>query len=857
MAGPDRLEALLGQNALTGIDFVFVHDDHATVDVFFLVPPAGLTTPIVSPQLIHSVRVHSAGVPDVPVTASWQVVDGRDVLRLVPPAPPGFAPYVLSIDDSRIDPFFNDVGFSFKASCPRDIDCEPPPHICPPETPVDFPVDYTARDFWSLRAALLEFAGQRYPAWQDRLEADVGVMLAEVMSALGDEFAYTQDRVAREAKLETATQRRSVRRLARLVDYTVHDGLAATGWLDFTATAAGVLPAGTPVQALPDGLPRISGALVPTPPPGQPRPDGVLQPVTFEVGRGFNERDQSSGPHGYAIAPSRNQLLPYLWDASKACLPVGATEMYLAGHHAADLPLDDVPPGAPPGRWVILRTDPVDRALPARRWLVRLVTIADTHDTLLNADATHIVWEAAQALPFEMDQTVLTLRGNIVPATAGRTVVCRFSVGPSDYATLEPPVGGDPATYAPVPRAVERTGPNGTIAYLFSLPDSAFENLVWLGNDPATAAPELRLYEATLASPPSAPKWNGSAWDQHRNWEWRRALLGVSSSQAEDRHFTLDDGMWRRIVSYRQPFGELVHQDYAQADQVNADGVTIRFGDGTFGMIPPQSAPPGTVFEVSYRIGNGAATNVGADTLVVFDQATLGGMVSAVSNPLPTQGGVDPESLDDVRRDAPDAFQAVTYRAVRPEDYAEAAQRLTWVQRAGADFRWTGSWLSARVTPDPRGSDTLLSGERVELEEQLDRFRQAGRETFVLDPVYADIDLQITVCVDPSRYAADVARDVRIALLGTGGPPGRGGFFDPDNFTFGTPLRRSRMEAVIQSVPGVRAVEHTLIRRRGWFAWRTFSELTFRVGSGEVLRLDNDPLHPDRGSLQICTEGGA
>ena len=39
--------------------------------------------------------------------------------------------------------------------------------------------------------------------------------------------------------------------------------------------------------------------------------------------------------------------------------------MYLAGHHAADLPLDDAPPDAPPGRFVVLRTDPADRSRPA------------------------------------------------------------------------------------------------------------------------------------------------------------------------------------------------------------------------------------------------------------------------------------------------------------------------------------------------------------------------------------------------------------------------------------------------------------------------------------------------------------
>ena len=107
---------------------------------------------------------------------------------------------------------------------------------------VDFPVDYQARDFWSMRTALLDFASQRYPRWADRLEADAAVMLVEVMSALGDDLAYHQDRVAREAHLETATQRRSLRRHARLVDYRIHDGLGAATWINVTAKAEGRFP---------------------------------------------------------------------------------------------------------------------------------------------------------------------------------------------------------------------------------------------------------------------------------------------------------------------------------------------------------------------------------------------------------------------------------------------------------------------------------------------------------------------------------------------------------------------------------------------------------------------------------------
>src|SRR5262249_33281850 len=157
-----------------------------------------------------------------------------------------------------LDPYLAQIQFSFKAGCYSDIDCQESPHVCPPEAvidaPVDFPVDYQARDFWSLRTALLDFASQRYPGWADRLEADAAVMLPGVMSALGDELAYYQARSAREASLETATQRRSLRRLARLVDYRIHDGLGATTWIDVTAKAAGTLPAGTALYALRDGV---------------------------------------------------------------------------------------------------------------------------------------------------------------------------------------------------------------------------------------------------------------------------------------------------------------------------------------------------------------------------------------------------------------------------------------------------------------------------------------------------------------------------------------------------------------------------------------------------------------------------
>lgn len=833
---PDRKTAIASQNAVTGIDFVYVAPDQVNLDVFFLNDPLALTVSLAS-LVASQVTIHNELLGDVAVVSmGWAVIDGRNALHLVTAAPGGFRPYRLRIDDARIDPFFNDVLFDFKASCESPLDCEPPPHECPPETLVDFPVDLMARDWASFRRALLDFASQRYPGWKDRLEADVGVMLAEVMAHVGDEMSYFQDRVAREASLETASQRRSLRRHARLVDYEIHDGHGASGWLDLELSGAAgtqLIPAGGDVWAESDSGVIENGVFVPT-------------KIRFEIGRGLADV-LASGT--FTANSAINERPAHLWDETQTCLPVGATEVWIDGHHAADLLLDDTT-REPPGRWVILQTDPPDPSLPARRHLVRLISVTDENDPLAailgtEPDVTHLVWEEEQALPFEMDlEGNFTMHGNIVPITAGRTTVARFSLGPSGIVAFD--ADGNLKT---VPQAVERTGPNGSFAYLFTLPDPDDEGLVRLGDpdEPRAADPEVHVTEAT---------WVGGVtpWVAGQTWEWRRALLGTDSAHPEDDVFTLDDGTWTRVVGYQRLGGEVVHHDYREGT-----GVTIRFGDGEFGRVPARGSElDPKLFEVTYRIGNGRRGNVPAGSITKWDTTDLGlATVVSVVNPLPVTGGLDPETAEDIKKLAPDAFRAITYRAVRPEDYAEQAERLPWVQRAGATFRWTGSWLTAFVTADPRDAVSLAPARRAELSAHLDRVRQAGREVYVLEPRYADLDLAVKICIEPTSYPGDVVAAVMLALFGRGGVRPVTGFFHPDNFTFGTPLDRSELETAIQRAPGVKAVEYMIFRRRGWFGWRLFTNLIYKAAADEVIRVMNDKLHPDRGSLRLFWEGGA
>jgi hypothetical protein len=808
MAVPDRLESLLAQNRVTGIDFVYVYPNQTQLDVYFLMDPAAVVPSLVGSVALSAIKIYSPSggewIANVPVTGiAWAIVDGRHVMRLTTSVSGDFSWYRLHIDDPRIDSFYNDVRFTFKANCPSQLDCAAPKHECPPGDVVDYPVDYTARDFWSFRQALLDFATARYPDWVDRLEADFGVMFTEVLSALGDEFAYGQDRIGREPYLELASQRRSVRRLARLVDYTMGDGLAASTWIDVqVAGGAQVILAGTAVSS----------------------PGGA---AVFEIGRGLAESFAlpPAGPKKYNVDTARNSFAPHLWDEHDLCLEYGSTDLYLEGKHAADIPLDDTPPNTAPGKWMLLGTNPLDPAIPARSWMIRVISVTDTKDLVFNTDITHIQWEPAQATPFELDLTVLQVHGNLLPATAGKQNVVRFEIGPSS----------DDSDH---PSAIERTGPNASVAHLFSLPGSDQQPLAYLGPAAGSAEPELRMVEVTKVGPNWIPLPN-------REWTWTPAFLGVNSAQPEDRVFALDDGTWQRIAGYRRPTApDFIHRDYA-----TNDGKTIRFGNGEFGALPVDT----TIFQVTFRLANGTRDNVTPGTLTKMPL----GFVTSATNPLPAVNGANEESLNRVRQLAPEAFRAVTFRAVRPEDYAAAAELLPWVQKAGAAFLWTGSWITAFVTPDPKSSFEVTPDERRQLQDQLDRYRQAGRPAYTLNPIYANLDLEIVVCVASFAFKGEVEAAVLVALFGKGGVRPKPGFFSHENFTFGTPLERSRLESAIQAVPGVKAVEEIFIRRRGWFDWRSLDELVFNVGANEMIRVVNDPNFPERGSLTIDMRGGA
>ena len=92
-------------------------------------------------------------------------------------------------------------------------------------------IDYLARDYNSFRQALIDLIPAKLPEWTDHSEADFGIVLIELFAYMADIISYYQDRLANEAFLSTAQERRSVIEHLRLIGYEMAPAALATAKL--------------------------------------------------------------------------------------------------------------------------------------------------------------------------------------------------------------------------------------------------------------------------------------------------------------------------------------------------------------------------------------------------------------------------------------------------------------------------------------------------------------------------------------------------------------------------------------------------------------------------------------------------
>jgi predicted phage baseplate assembly protein len=995
---------------LNGIDYLEVSDDQRTLTVRFLGRAPELATANV--RIDGGRRVKGIKVESIDVCRQ-EDAQLDDCLTIRVDRPGDFSTYTLRLvePDERgrpgerplagFDRRYASLPFSFKAACPTDLDCQPADD-CRPPARSEPEISYLAKDYASFRQLILDRLGLIMPAWQERHVPDLGIALVELLAYVGDYLSYHQDAVATEAYLETARRRVSVRRHARLVDYPMHDGCNARGWV--------VLEVEADLELRDGDFYFVTGL-------DAPSDRGPSWHVDDLRGwpSGSYEVFEPLLPGAVQLRAAHNRIDIWTWGDQECCLPRGATRATLvdgwrevpaeeppdpkagpkrpavgyaasavpptAGYAASAIPPASGYAASEPGsaerpRWLDLRpgdvlifeevigptTGATADADPSHRQAVRLTRVEPGVDDLYDQPIVEVEWAPADALRFPLCistvggptcrriDAVSVARGNAILVDHGRSLSRRGGRGEEltvPTATAEPtgcagvgrpcaplvrrprfepllkegPITHRAAFPAPsrvaegqagridrvlgqvrervaallararggqvltpeelvelrrifesralrevgllAPEGVSRAAPSaaqqavaiarllahedrllarkrrrleilagrGRAGYLLGPAVAAEVGALFgeryaaglglaepahfgpadgaLRQDPRAALPQLRLEEAT----PSGPAW----------WEPRRDLLGAG-------------GRERALVA-----------------EIEDDGrARLRFGDGDLG----RAVEPGATLWAHYRIGNGPAGNLGIGVVdrLVSDTTRYAG-VSRVRNPLPTEGGVEPEPLAEVKLFAPATFRDQLARAITAEDYAALARGLGGLQRAVGELRWNGSWYEARVGVDPFGSVEPEPERLSWLREALEPYRRIGHDLVVQPAAYVPLDVKLVVCVEPHHRRAEVERALRDAF-GSREVAGGRGYFHPDRLTFGDDVRLSRLVALARSIPGV---ENVLVERLQVQLELPRGEVergVLPIGPLEIARLDNDPSEPEHGRIDFELRGG-
>ncbi len=842
-----RRADVLAHPTLNGIDFVEVEPANQThLHVFFLkpVPPANPADPSdpadaygLSADPTRITIQGGARIIGIEVLTVTRQSDGH--LELIVSDAGDFSRYVLDLQAPELDEVLSRISFSFKAACPVDFDCRQEP-VCPPEE-VDEPLlDYLAKDYGSFRRLLLDLIPGLNPGWTERNPSDLGMVLVELLAHEGDQLSYFQDAVANEAYLETVRQRISARRHARLVDYRMHDGRNGWTFVHLEVNAAAILPMGTPFVT------RISAPLAGgTSLPG-PRIDSVLiTPETLRSDPALEGTVAFESTHPGAFAPENNEIRLHTWGNEECCLAPGTREAFL--YHVSPTTGQAVRPVLKAGDHILVEEvlGPVTGlqadADPRHRQVVRIEgDPEDTGDPVYAAvlvdgalqrrgaadpalPLLRVRWRREDALTFpvclsvrgddlEILRNVSVARGNIVLVDHGLTT--------SESVTLAKPVAGDssfrlelqnqnPVTMQCQPKSVEY--------------DALTGRLVTARTDLSCGVREAQPAVVLFAT------------------------------------FPTGDELWTPVPDLLDspPFGR-----HFVAEVDNRGAAVLRFGDGEYG----REVAGVTAFRAVYREGNGRAGNVGAEAVAHVSLAGPAGWIDAIRNPIPATGGQDPESIEEVRRYAPQAFRSKQFRAVTEDDYEAVALELPEVAGAVATFRWTGSWYTVFVGVDPVDPADLVQPPKglIRLSEALERrvlavlnrYRLAGYDLEVRPPLFVPLEIAIEVCVHDDHFRADVAEAVREALSDRRLPNLQRGFFHPDHFTFGDPVYLSRLYAAVDRVEGVDSARVTTFRRWGRPDDGELIEGVLKTGPWEIPLLQNDPNFMENGVLHLTTMGG-
>lgn len=695
-----------------------------------------------------------------------------------------------------------------------------------PDEPLGPPeINYLAKDFPTFKQLMLDRLSVTLPHWTEQNPSDLMQTLVELLAYAADYLSYFQDSVGTEAFLNTARRRISVRRLARLIDYTMHEGCNARTWvcIEIDQDKAELNPG----FCLIAGHENASSSDSP-----------IMGPAQFQ-------RLQSTMASYLVYEPickskltlyqDHNTIRIHTFSDQITTLPKGSTSAYLVDCREAPS-IDEIDP---PDRVLKLKVgdvlileevispitlQPDDKDI-LHRHAVRITGIRNELDKVTNTPILSVTWNSDDALPFPLTLTVpadhpgaepthdITLvRGNVILVDHGQTIK-NENLNPPPVQWYQPPGPSD----ASDPVAVSLPSLFSTVTlsktpltYSQPLPGAAanLSATVALNQDERQALPCITLMQND-GDPPIPIQWIPQP--------------DLLRSEADDAHFVVE------INDDTQP--------------------CLRFGDGTNGRQPDPIQP----ITATYRVGNGIVGNVGAERincLVFPDIAPPAIKIHQVRNPLPAVGGTEPEPIDEVRVYAPSAFQQVLERAVTPRDYVSLAESIPGVQNAAAAIQWMGTREIIKIAIDPLDTDAPDDKFLSSIKKNLERYRLIGQQIHVDPATYVPIELDVTIQLDSAADALHLKSQLQQILGNTQLPNGQLGFFHPDNFTFGQPVNVNRIVTACK-IKGVKNVTVLTLQRLNDPTSNAAKRGDLFMDRHEIAQLDYDPRNPLRGILAV------
>jgi hypothetical protein len=737
-----------------------------------------------------------------------------------------------------------------------------------------------------------------------RQDDDPTVALVDAWASVLDVLTFYQERIANEGFLRTATERRSVRELAREIGYKLAPGAAACAYLGFELETAEGAPTqvtigtGVKVQSLPG--PGEQPQTFETVEQIEARPEwNWLQPQLTETPALTRQTTQlllegaanvKSGDLLLLVGDERlNDKTSERWDVRRVeTVKVDSSGEFttvtwseplgkLAGGH-------ETRPTAQNPRAYVLRTRaaffggnaPDARALPSgvvtslggtagSDWTnltlanIRAQTPALPADTVfldgvytpmvedswvvlsdgINLELYKIiesVEDGRTGFTLSAKTTRLRLDGEDLDKDFGSRVRQTTVWGGADELPiarnrLTSAVGGGQLTIPleqPIPALPGNRPVIVTGRVQGSSDDALTSELVWTAKPSGTAATqgalELRSGSPLVNSYDRRTVRIAANAALASHGETRAEVLGSGDAATPFQRFTLKGAPLTYVPSEESPTGAvstlrvrvndlewherrdlygLGARDRDYVVSIDDDGnATVQFGDGAIGARLPSGIEN---IRAGYRVGTGLAGMVKAGRLILLSSPPLG--VKRVTNPLDATGASDPETGDAARDHAPLTVRTLD-RTVSLDDFEDFAAAFAGIGKAQAAWLWSGeerlivlTLAAADGTPlDP--SSVAFSN----LAQALTAAGEPRRHVRLVPFVPRPFQVGARLVVDADRVASTVVAQAVQTLAE---------LLAFERRAFAQPVARSEVEAAVQAVDGVVAVDLTALHLVG------------------------------------------